>query len=106
MASGKSNSGAPWKAQCSRSVVFRYFATCRKRLEPTTAAPSRWIDAPKLSENGMVFTFSCSRENFLILCRVLKLRYWLDLGSDNAFVFDWQDFKDNSGEFIEHISLR
>ena len=103
MASGKSNTGAPWKAQCSCSVVFRKFAICKKRLEPTTAAPSKRIDAPKRSENGMVFTFSCSREYFLILCHVLKLRYWLHLGSDNAFVVDWQDVKDNSGEFIEHI---
>ena len=79
------------------------FATSlHARSEPTTA-PGTMIETPKRSENGMVFTFSCSTDCYDILCRALKLRYWIDLGSDSAFDIDWQDVKDNSGAFIEHI---
>ena len=102
MASSKPNNGAPWKARGSRSVVFRNFATRKKRTEPTTA-PGTMVETPKRSENGMVFTFPCSTDCYDILRRALKLRYWFDLGSDSAFDIDWQDVKDNSGAFIEHI---
>ena len=92
----------PWKARCSRRVVFRNFAASKKRPDPVSTTGTT-IEAPKRSESGMVYTFSCSKEYYNTLCRALKLRYWFDLGNDNAFTIDWQDIKDNTGAFVEHI---
>ena len=51
----------------------------------------------------MVFTFLCYADCYDILCQALKLQYWIDLGSHGAFDIDWQNVKDNSRVFIEHI---
>ena len=57
------------------------------------------LDLPriKLSQNGCVYTFVCSENQFNHLVKCIKLRYWNDFGESDKYDVNWRDVRCNAG---------
>ena len=65
------------------------------------------LDLPqiKLSQNGCVYTFVCSENQFNHLVKCIKQRYWNDFGEIDKYDLNWRDVRCNAGhrKVVEHL---
>ena len=65
------------------------------------------LDLPqiKLSQNGCVYTFVCSENQFNHLVKCIKPRYWNDFGESDKYDVNWREVRCNAGhgEVVEHL---
>ena len=49
------------------------------------------LDVPKLENDGSVLQFVCNEDLYACIIKLMKLRYWLDLGEKDAYHAAWND---------------
>ena len=61
------------------------------------------LDVPKLENDGSVFQFVYNEDLYACIIKLMKLRYWRDLGEKDAYYVAWNDGKNNEGVALEHL---
>ena len=93
-----------------RQTSYRNIGSKKRSKKQEPASPCRanerelesldlGIDVPKLENDGSVLQFVslCNEDLYTCIIKLMKLRYWLDLGEKDAYHVSWNDGKNHKG---------
>ena len=60
-------------------------------------------ETPSTSTAGACYTFICENEHFLLWSKVIKLRYWIYLGSTEKCDVSWVNSRNKSGAILKSL---
>ena len=86
-----------------RKLERRPYNLKSDRPKPRAKGKKRTVEKVERSEQDASLSFVTTEKRYNLWKEIIKLRYWTDIGNQDAFDLEWSDAVDANGTEVEYL---